>query len=69
MRGEICNGTYLYAKANKYMKCRYVTNSWLDDKLPLAGWWLFIVEVILSKEKIQNYSFFLISRNMKPRKM
>ena len=49
--------------------CRDVTNSWLDDKLPLAGLWLFLVEVILSKERIQNYSFFLISRKMKPRKM
>ena len=33
-----------------------VTNSWLDDKLPLAGLWLVLVEVILSKERIQNYS-------------
>ena len=32
--------------------CRDVTNSWLDDKLPLAGLWLFLVEVILSKERI-----------------
>ena len=37
--------------------CRDVTNSWLDGKLPLAGLWLFLVEVIFSKEKIQNYSF------------
>ena len=37
MRGEICNRIYRYAKANKYMKCRDVTKSWLDDKLPLAG--------------------------------
>ena len=48
--------------------CRDETNSWLDDRLPLAGLWLFLVEVILSKERIQNYSFFLISRKMKPRK-
>ena len=57
----------LYTKFGR--ECRDVTNSWLDDKLPLAGLWLFLVEVILSKERIQNYSFFLISRNMKPRKM
>ena len=57
----------LYTKFGR--ECRDVTNSWLDDKLPLAGLWLVLVEVILSKEKIQNYSFFLISRNMKPRKM
>ena len=48
--------------------CRDVTNSRLDDQLPLAGLWLFLVEVILSKEGIQNYTFFLISREMKPRK-
>ena len=40
-----------------------VTNSWLDDKLPLADLWLFLVEVI------QNYCFFLISKKMKPREM
>ena len=57
----------LYTKFGR--ECRDVTNSWLDDKLPLAGFWLFVIEVILSKERIQNYSFFLISRNMKPRKM
>ena len=57
----------LYTKFGR--ECRDVTNSWLDDKLPLAGLWSFLVEVILSKERIQNYSFFLISRNMKPRKM
>ena len=57
----------LYTKFGR--ECRDVTNSWLDDKLPLAGFWLFIIEVILSKERIQNYSFFLISKNMKPRKM
>ena len=57
----------LYTKFGR--ECRDVTNSWLDDKLPLAGLWLFFVEFILSKEKIQNYSFFLISRNMKPTKM
>ena len=57
----------LYTKFGR--ECRDVTNSWLDDKLPLAGLSLFLVEVILSKERIQNYSFFLISRNMKPRKM
>ena len=57
----------LYTKFGR--ECRDVTNSWLDDKLPLAGLWLFLVEVILSKEKIQNYSFFIIWRNMKPRKM
>ena len=35
-----------------YLQFQYrdVTNSWLDDKLPLAGLWLFLVEVILSKE-------------------
>ena len=49
----------LYTKFGR--ECRDVTNSWLDDKLPLAGLWLFIVEVILSKERIQNYSLFLIS--------
>ena len=49
--------------------CIDVTNSLLDDKLPLAGLWLFLVEFILSKERIQNYSFFLISRKMKPIKM
>ena len=62
----------IYFMLNDYMLdnvCRDVTNSWLDDKLPLAGFWLFIIEVILSKERIQNYSFFLISKNMKPRKM
>ena len=57
----------LYTKFGR--ECRDVTNSWLDDKLPLAGFWLFVIEVILSKERIQNYSFFLISKNMKPRKM
>ena len=41
--------------------CEDVTNNWVDDKLPLAGLWLVLVEVILSKERIQNYSFFLIS--------
>ena len=46
-----------------------VTNSWLNDKLPLAGLWLVLVEVILSKERIQNYSFFLISRKMKLREL
>ena len=56
-------------KLSDAVKCRDVTNSWLDDKLPLAGLWLFLVEVILSKERIQNYSFFLISRKMKPRNM
>ena len=50
-------------------ECRDVTNSWLDHKLPLAGLWLILVEVILSKERIQKYSFFLISRKMKPREM
>ena len=34
---------------------RDVTNSWLDDKLLLAGLWLFLVDVVLSKERIQNY--------------
>ena len=34
--------------------CGDVTNSWLDDKLPLAGLWLVLVEVILSKERVQN---------------
>ena len=58
-----------YALRIVFGMCRDVTNSWLDDKLPLAGLWLFLVEVILSKERIQNYSFFLISRKMKPRKM
>ena len=57
------------AEHNLIKLCIDVTNSWLDDKLPLAGLWLFLVQVILSKERIQNYSFFLISRNMKPRKM
>ena len=57
----------LYTKFGR--ECRDVTNSWLDDKLPLAGFWLFVIEVILSKERIQNYSFFLISRKMKPREM
>ena len=47
--------------------CGDVTNSLLDNKLPLAGLWLFLVEFILSKERIQNYSFFLISRKMKSR--
>ena len=49
--------------------CGDVTNSRLDDKLPLASLWLFLVEDILSKDRIQNYSFFLISRKMKPREM
>ena len=57
----------LYTKFGR--ECRDVTNSWLDDKLPLAGLWLFLVEVILSKERNQNYSFLLISRKMKPRKI
>ena len=57
------------ASSYQHMKCRDVTNSWLDDKLPLAGLWLFLVEVILFKKRIQNYSFFLISRKMKPREM
>ena len=50
-------------------ECRDVTNSGRDHKLPLADLWLFLVEIILSKERIQNYSFFLISRKMKPREM
>ena len=44
----------IYFMLNDYMLdnvCRDVTNSWLDDKLPLAGLWLFLVEVILSKER------------------
>ena len=51
------------------LTCRDVTNSRLDNKVPLADLSLFLVEVILSKERIQNYSFFLISRKMKPREM
>ena len=43
--------------------CRDVTNSWLDDKLPLAGLWLFLVEVILSKERIQNYFLLYFKEN------
>ena len=49
--------------------CRDVRNSLVDDKLPLGGLWLFSVEVMLFKEIVQNYSFFLISRNVKPREM
>ena len=41
----------------------------LDDKLPLAGLWLVLVEVILSKERIQKNYFFLISRKMKLREL
>ena len=44
--------------------CGDVTISSLDGKLPLAGLWVVLVEVILSKERIHNYSFFLISRRM-----
>ena len=43
--------------------CRDVTNSWLDDKLPLAGLWLFLVEVTLSKERIQNYFLLYFKEN------
>ena len=32
-------------------KCEVVTNSWLDDKLPLAGLWFSGVEVMLFLEK------------------
>ena len=32
--------------------CVDVTNSWLDDKLPLTGLKFFGIEVILSKERI-----------------
>ena len=32
-------------------KCEDVTNSWLDDKLPLPGLWVFGVEVMLFLEK------------------
>ena len=39
------------------MLCRDVTNSRLDDKLPLADLWLFLVEVILCKKRMQHYSF------------
>ena len=34
--------------------CRDVTNSWLDGTLLLAGLWLFLVEVIFSKERIKT---------------
>ena len=40
--------------------CGDVINSLLDDKLPLANLWLVLVEAILSKKRIQNYSFFFI---------
>ena len=50
-------------------KCGDITNSWLDGKLPLAGLWLVLVEVIPSKERIQNYSFFLISTKMELREL
>ena len=43
--------------------CIDVTNSWLDDKLPLAGLWLFLVEVTLSKERIQNYFLLYFKEN------
>ena len=49
--------------------CGDVTNSRLDDKLPFTGLWLVLVEVKLSKERIQNYSLFLISRKMELREL
>ena len=56
----------IYFMLNDYMLdnvCRDVTNSWLDDKLPLAGLWLFLVEVTLSKERIQNYFLLYFKEN------
>ena len=43
------------------LTCRDVTNSRLDNKVPLADLSLFLVEVILSKERIQrkNSKLFL----------
>ena len=32
--------------------CNDITNSLLDDKLPLAGLWVFLIEVTLSEERI-----------------
>ena len=58
----LCGYLLLFSPSGK---CGHVTNSWLDDKLTLAGLWLFLLEVILSKERIQNYPFFLISKKMK----
>ena len=53
--GDLCLPKRIEQKIDLviYM-CADVTNSWLDNKLPLAGLWLFLVQVILSKERIQT---------------
>ena len=64
-RGRGCHDCDIH----EVLKCGDVTNSWMDDKLLLTGLRLFLVEVILSKKWIRNYSFFVISRKMKPREL
>ena len=67
-RKRVCGRCLVVLLSINFLLCNDVTNSWLDDKLPLAGLQVFLIEVTLFKET-QSSSFSLITRKMKFRKM